>query len=70
VIAPWLKANVMLRDEPQHGSSVTAQLQPNVRVRLLSCSGSWCHVSTQEESATGYVRQQKIWGAYPGESFG
>lgn len=67
VIAPWLTKNAMLRADPNPAAGAIAELQPRVLVSLQSCTGTWCRVSVREHSARGYVRQDKLWGAYPGE---
>ncbi|NLS15244.1 hypothetical protein HGP16_01575 [Rhizobium sp. P40RR-XXII] len=69
VIAPWLTKNAMLRADPNPAARAVAELQPRVLVSLQSCTGTWCRVSVGEHSARGYVRQEKLWGAYPGEMF-
>jgi len=69
VVAPWLKTNVMLRSSPQTTASPIAELQPRVLLSLRSCSGTWCRVSVQKHAASGYIRQNLLWGAYPGEMF-
>lgn len=69
VVAPWLTKNAMLRSDPESTGALIAELQPRVLLSLHSCGGSWCHVSVKGHSASGYVRQSKLWGAYPGEMF-
>ncbi|NLR99729.1 hypothetical protein HGP17_23150 [Rhizobium sp. P38BS-XIX] len=69
VVAPWLTKNAMLRADPMSSGTLIAELQPRVMVSLLSCTGSWCKVAVREHSAKGYVRQDRLWGAYPGEMF-
>ena len=69
VVAPWLAGNAMLRADPNSTGMTIAELQPRVLVSLQSCSGTWCRVSVREHSAKGYIRQDKLWGAYPGEMF-
>lgn len=69
VIAPWLTKNAMLRADANPAARTIVELQPRVLVSLQSCTGTWCRVSVREHSARGYVRQDKLWGAYPGEMF-
>ncbi|KAA1182363.1 hypothetical protein FP026_09800 [Rhizobium tropici] len=69
LIAPWLTKNAMLRADPNPAARAVAELQPRVLVSLQSCTGIWCRVSVREHSARGYIRQDKLWGAYPGEMF-
>ena len=37
----------------------------DVVVRLRGCDGTWCKVATS--SVSGFVRQERLWGVYPGE---
>ncbi|MBB6304501.1 SH3 domain-containing protein [Rhizobium leucaenae] len=69
VVGPWLKANAMLRGSPETTATLIAELQPGVLLSLRSCTGTWCSVSVQKHSASGYIRQNMLWGAYPGEMF-
>jgi SH3-like domain-containing protein len=69
VVAPWLKTNAMLRGSPETTASLIAELQPRVLLSLRSCTGMWCSVSVREHSVRGYIRQNMLWGAYPGEMF-
>jgi SH3-like domain-containing protein len=69
VVAPWLKTNAMLRGSPETTAALIAELQPGVLLSLRSCTGAWCSVSVQKHSASGYIRQNMLWGAYPGEMF-
>lgn len=44
-----------------------ANMEKNVLVYLKSCDGKWCTVHVDKLS--GWVPQNKIWGAYKGEIF-
>ena len=46
-------------------SAVSAQLQSGVLGALKSCNGTWCQFSGK--GFDGYVRQERLWGAYPNE---
>lgn len=46
-------------------SAVVAKLQAGVLTSLKSCTGAWCRISGK--SFEGYIRQERIWGAYPNE---
>ena len=46
-------------------SAVVAKLQAGVLASLKSCTGAWCRISGK--SFEGYIRQERIWGAYPNE---
>ena len=69
LVAPWAKTDVMLYRARSLTAAIVAQLQPDVRVRLYSCDGSWCEVSVAGDPATGFIKQSAVWGAYPGEIF-
>ncbi len=69
VVAPWLKTNAMLHSSPETTASLIAELQPRVLLLLRSCTGKWCSVSVRDQAASGYIRQNLLWGAYPGEMF-
>ena len=68
LVAPWSEAEpVLLRDRSRSSASIKAIMQPHVLVQVDACSGTWCRVRTG--TVSGYVRQSKLWGAYPGEVF-
>ena len=46
-------------------STVTARLQSGVLGSLKSCNGNWCQFSGK--GFEGYIRQERLWGAYPNE---
>jgi SH3-like domain-containing protein len=46
-------------------SAVTAKLQSGVLGALKSCNGAWCQFSGK--GFEGYIRQERLWGAYPNE---
>ena len=66
VVAPWsASATVPMRDEASAKAPIVAYLQRKLLVRIESCDGNWCEVDVRSRS--GYVRQTRLWGAYPGE---
>lgn len=67
VIAPWSTSNIGLREKPSPASAVTAWIEPNVIVGLVSCDGRWCRVAVNP--LAGFVRQSRLWGVYPSEVF-
>jgi len=68
LVAPWSGAEpVLLRNRSRSSASINAIMQPRVLVRVDACGGTWCRV--RAGTASGYVRQSKLWGAYPGEKF-
>lgn len=67
VVGPWHKKPVALRNDPSRASGIIAELAPKVRLNLKNCDGSWCDVSLQTRSISGYVAQAELWGVYPHE---
>lgn len=66
VVAPWSKGDALpLYDSDNAGSRVVAKLQPNVLASIDECTGTWCRLSG--EGFSGWMEQDKLWGAYPGE---
>jgi SH3-like domain-containing protein len=67
LVAPWeAKGRTidLLRVASKSGE-VNARLSPGVLGDVEECDGSWCRIHAG--SVTGYVNQQLVWGAYPGE---
>ena len=48
------------------GSRVVAQIEVGGVLDVASCDGTWCRVSLL--NFRGYVRQNRLWGIYPGET--
>ena len=46
-------------------SIIAARLQSGVLGSVKSCNGSWCQFSGK--GFEGYIRQERLWGAYPNE---
>jgi len=68
LVAPWSQAKpATLRADSAGDASVVAVVQPNVLVRIDGCDGEWCRVTAR--ARRGYVRQTRLWGAYPKEVF-
>ncbi len=72
VAAPWMRGKgsnvyVMMRRDSMSSAAVIAKLEPGVVVKIEECNGNWCKAETQ--GVTGWVSQEEIWGAYPGEAF-
>ncbi len=70
--APWMRGKsegvfVNLRRDPQGTASIVARMEPGVLLRIGECNGDWCHAETQ--GVEGWIAQNEIWGAYPGEAF-
>jgi SH3-like domain-containing protein len=56
---------VPLFENPDGESNVTAKLQAGVLASLKSCTGTWCYISGK--GFEGWIRQERLWGAYPNE---
>ncbi|MDH4440454.1 MAG: SH3 domain-containing protein [Rhizobium sp.] len=72
VAAPWMRGNgsnvyVMMRRDSMSSAAVIAKLEPGVVINISECNGNWCKAETQ--GVGGWVSQEEIWGAYPGEAF-
>lgn len=68
IIAPWVKDKaqvVTLYREPLKSSAAIAYLEPGVIGKIRNCNGDWCRITIDRTS--GWVEQNSIWGAYPGE---
>jgi SH3-like domain-containing protein len=66
VVVPRLNAELVpLYSSPDTTSDVVARLQSGVLGSLKSCDGQWCLFSGKNFS--GYIRQDRLWGAYPNE---
>ena len=46
-------------------AAVSARLQSGVLATLKSCTGAWCRVTGS--GFDGWIRQERLWGAYPNE---
>lgn len=67
LIAPW-KPNgqpIDLHAEASRSSAVSAKLSPGVLGDVSDCDGQWCRITAG--SVSGYLSQDLVWGAYPGE---
>ncbi|ARP98525.1 aspartyl-trna synthetase [Pseudorhodoplanes sinuspersici] len=68
LVAPWSGANpVAIRSDAAENASTVAIVQSKVLVRVVGCDGKWCKVKAK--GRRGYIRQTRLWGAYPGEVF-
>jgi SH3-like domain-containing protein len=56
---------VPLFESADNESAVAARLQSGVLGALKSCNGAWCQLSGK--GFEGYIRQERLWGAYPDE---
>ena len=46
-------------------AAIVAKLQAGVLGALKNCTGKWCHFSGKDFD--GWIRQERLWGAYPNE---
>ena len=69
IAAPWQRgkaAEIALRKEPYDGARTVALVEPGAVGEIRACNGDWCRMDF--DGHTGWVRQQQVWGAYPGET--
>jgi SH3-like domain-containing protein len=66
VVVPTLKDDtVPLYEKSDPQSGVVAKLQSGVLGQLKSCDGTWCQFNGKNFS--GWIQQERLWGAYPNE---
>lgn len=66
VVVPSLKDDMVpLYASADGESAVVARLQSGVLGQLKSCNGTWCEFNGKNFS--GWIRQERLWGAYPNE---
>src|SRR3972149_2304235 len=66
VVVPSLKDDLVpLYERADADSSVVARLQSGVLGQLKSCNGLWWEVAGK--NFNGWIRQERLWGAYPNE---
>jgi SH3-like domain-containing protein len=66
VVVPTLKDDLVpLFASADMESPVAARLQSGVLGQLKSCNGMWCEFSGKDFS--GWIKQERLWGAYPNE---
>jgi len=66
VVAPAQASNLIPLYESAGGKAgEVAKLQPGVMGSIKSCDGQWCLFAGKNFS--GYVQQERLWGAYPKE---
>lgn len=76
IVKPADGQNVALHSSADDKSGIRAWLAPKFRVDLKECDGTWCKATATirpksggSQSYEGYIRQDTLWGVYPGESF-
>lgn len=66
LVAPWSKQSALpLYSQPNSRADTVAELQPGVLGTLKACNGAWCRLVGS--GFDGWIPQDKLWGAYPGE---
>jgi SH3-like domain-containing protein len=66
VVVPTLKDDLVpLYEKTDIESAVVAKLQSGVLGQLKTCNGTWCEFIGKGFS--GWIRQERLWGAYPNE---
>jgi len=66
VVVPTLKNDLVpLYESADAKSPETARLQSGVLGVLKSCNGTWCQFAGK--NFEGWIRQERLWGAYPNE---
>jgi SH3-like domain-containing protein len=66
VVVPKSKDELVPLFENADGESdITAKLQSGVLASLKSCTGTWCRITGK--GFEGWIRQERLWGAYPNE---
>jgi SH3-like domain-containing protein len=68
LVAPWKtdKRTIDLREQADTGSPVKAKLAPGVLGDVEKCDGAWCRI--EAGGVSGFIGQELVWGAYPGET--
>ena len=69
IVAPWKPkaAAFAVHSSRDPKSAVAARLQVGVIGDVTKCDGTWCHISGK--GYAGDIRQDALWGVYPGEKF-
>lgn len=57
----------LLRRAPEPGAPAIAEIETRVVGRLHQCRDAWCRI--EADSFEGWLRENEIYGAYPGETF-
>ena len=66
LVAPWRQGERMtLVDGSSASASPVVVVESGVLGKVEKCDGQWCQISTG--GFTGWMRQNMLWGVYPGE---
>jgi SH3-like domain-containing protein len=68
LIAPWKtdKRTIDIYEAADRPNAVRAKLAPGVLGDVERCDGRWCRIDAGGQE--GYISQELLWGAYPGEA--
>jgi SH3-like domain-containing protein len=66
VVVPKSKEELVpLYANADTAAAITAKLQAGVLGTIKNCDGAWCAFSGKDFD--GFIRQERLWGAYPNE---
>ena len=66
LVSPWARNDAQpIFVKAGEDSGLAARLQSGVLSTIKRCDGAWCRVTG--EGYDGWIRQDRLWGAYPGE---
>lgn len=67
LISPWRRGERMtLLDGSSPSANPVVVVEAGVLCQVEKCDGEWCQISTG--GFTGWMRQNLLWGVYPGET--
>lgn len=68
LVAPWeaKTRSIELYESASKSSAIDARLSPGVLGDVSVCDGGWCRITAG--GVAGYISQDMVWGAYPGET--
>lgn len=55
-----------LRSQPDANGEIAAYVENRAALKVMNCDGEWCRVSAR--GTQGHIRQEHLWGVYPGEA--
>ena len=66
VVSPWRKGDAEpLLNQPSAQGTRVVTLESGVLGSVRRCTGNWCQIDAGGYS--GWLKQDKLWGVYPGE---
>lgn len=69
LIAPWRKGErITLVDGASDAANAVFVVEAGVLGQVDRCDGNWCRFTTA--GFTGWIKQELLWGVYPGEILG